>query len=570
LFLGLGGGFLLLVGLGVGAGVWFYARSNHATLPVEANLLPTETKTVGTHLIDSTRESDAHVKSMYLAAELGSLCTNGSGLFDPARRIEGLGAGDPKAAKDLFFSKTALDDIKTQLDCGSVMAKNLKDPKASYLLFDDDDKKFRSVTVLKLAMTELPSDAGFTRETFGNTPGFCKAGPPPSLFPAPTSPSSLSSAAVPGTGGPPLKCEDNSRGAFAVGNTWFFGTKDSLEGMAEAATHPKKDLGTNASALKDASNEMQGLPSVRIVAQPKSSKDFFMGVCEWGAYQSGMPVGEFKEGCFPDKGEDKIIEQIDAKVRAAGWETDTDYVKAGAIVANMVFVMRDQDAAKDAEKSVNELVRDWKAHIDSKSAKVIKDTKDKAKSTHQKEFAAIVDSYFSALAKSKVSRDGRVIKIAFKENLTKEDKQSLIDANAQAVEKRQATADILEAIQQKRPLPVASLTKLVGKSWATYLSGPPPAPTTGVGSTVTLSETECDSVKTRLLPITTGDLPVKDAAVMDAYLKQRFATCSIDPPLVPIAQKPCLMTFTTAADYAKCVSGVDPREPPASEYGKEK
>src|SRR5260221_2416452 len=107
LFLGLGGGLLLLVGLGVGAGVWFYARSNHATLPVEANLLPTETKTVGTHLIDSTRESDAHVKSMYLAAELGSLCTGGSGLFDPARRIEGLGgAGDPKAAKDLFFSKT--------------------------------------------------------------------------------------------------------------------------------------------------------------------------------------------------------------------------------------------------------------------------------------------------------------------------------------------------------------------------------------------------------------------------------------------------------------------------------
>src|SRR5882672_6221049 len=136
LFIGLGAGFLLLVGLGVGAGVYFWSHSNHATLPVEANLLPTETKTVGTHVIDSTRESDAHVKQMYLAAELGSLCTGGSGLFDAARRIESVGSGDPKSAKDIFFSKTALDDIKTQLDCGSVMAKNLKDPKASYLLFD--------------------------------------------------------------------------------------------------------------------------------------------------------------------------------------------------------------------------------------------------------------------------------------------------------------------------------------------------------------------------------------------------------------------------------------------------
>src|SRR5437867_3723443 len=95
LLLGLGAGGLLVLGLAGAAAAFFYMRSNHASLPVEANLLPSETKTVGTHTIDATRENDPHVKAMYLSAELGSLCTGGSGLFDPARRIEMLGSGDP-------------------------------------------------------------------------------------------------------------------------------------------------------------------------------------------------------------------------------------------------------------------------------------------------------------------------------------------------------------------------------------------------------------------------------------------------------------------------------------------
>jgi hypothetical protein len=543
-------------------------RVTRPSLPVDANILPTETKTVGTHVIDATRESDAHVKQMYLAAELGSLCTGGSGLFDAARRVETIGSGDAKAAKEMFFSKTQMDDIKTQLDCGTVMSKNLKDPKASYLLFDDEDgKKVRSVTVLKLGMTDLPADAGFDRETFGGTPGFCHRGKPAPLFPPP---GSLTSAAPP-SGGPPPKCEDESRAAFTVGSTWFFGSKESLDGLAESVNHPKKDLGTNAAALKDAASEMTGLPSVRLVAQPKSSKDFFLGACEWGAFQSAMPIKDFKDGCFPEKSEDKIIEEIDAKVRAAGWEYDTDVAKAGAIVANMVLVMRDNDAAKDAERAVNELVRDWKTHIEDHSAKVIKDTRDKAKSPRQKEFSAIVDTYFQALSKAKVSRDGRSLKIGFKQNLTKEDKQSLIDADRDGLEKRQATADVLDAIQQRRPLPIPALTKLVGKSWAGYLAGPPPPPPVAAGGpTTTLTTAECDSLKLRITPITITDLPMSDTAVTDAYFKHRYVVCSIDVVTVPVAQKSCLMTFSSAAEYTKCVSNADPREPPSAEFGKEK
>lgn len=564
LLIAIGAGVLLLGAAAVGTGAYFFLKAGRGGLPIDAKLLPTETKTVGSHLIDSTREKDDHVKSMYLAAELGTLCTGGFG--NAAHRIEGLGKGDAKSAKDLFFTKTALDDLKTTLDCGALMAKSLKDPKASYLMFDDTEKKFRNATVLKLSMTELPADSGFTRETFGTTPGFCHAGPPPGLG----SLGALGTVSSAGTAGPKPapKCEDESRGAFAIGNTWFFGNKDSLTALAETVTHPKDNLGTNAAALKDAAAEMQGLPSMRLVAQPKSSKDFFLGVCESMAFQSAVPVAEFKEGCFPEKAEDKLIEEIDAKVRAAGFETDPDITKAGAIVGNIVLVMRDEQAAKDAERSVNELVRDWKAHIETHSPKVIKDTKDKASSSRQKEFAAIVDTYFSAIGKATVARSGRSIKVAFKDDLTKEDKQSLLDAEQATAEKRAATADILEAVQQKKPLPVPALTKLVGKSWAGYLAGPPPPAVAG-GPSVTLSASECETLKTKLHPIQMTDLPSKDFTVSDAYIKQKYAVCTIDPPSVPAGQKACLLAFTTAAEYGACVSGADPRQPPLAEFGKD-
>ena len=87
---------------------------------------------------------------------------------------------------------------------------------------------------------------------------------------------------------------------------------------------------------------------------------------------------------------------------------------------------------------------------------------------------------------------------------------------------------------------------------------------------MTLSSVECDSLKTRLTPITISDLPPGDVAVMDAYIKQRYVVCSYDTVIVPSAQKACLMAFVTAADYAKCVSNSDPREPPSAEFGKDK
>src|SRR5262245_23333338 len=83
--------------------------SKSVALPVEAKLLPPQTKEISTQLIEATRETDEGVRRAYLAAELGSeLCRPGTN--DPARQIEGIGRTSAKQAKDLFLRKGSLDD----------------------------------------------------------------------------------------------------------------------------------------------------------------------------------------------------------------------------------------------------------------------------------------------------------------------------------------------------------------------------------------------------------------------------------------------------------------------------
>jgi hypothetical protein len=335
--------------------------------------------------------------------------------------------------------------------------------------------------------------------------------------------------------------------------------------MAKTVAAPRDELSGGVAALNDAASQTDGLPIVRLAGNPKSSKEFFLAPCQWAAFQSGAGLTEFVDGCFPTKQEERALTAIDAKIRGAAYELDSDYAKAGAILGNIVFVARDADGAKLLEKDVQEIVSDWKAHVDTNDDKLIKDTHDHAFSHSQKKFGAIVDTFFAALKKMQVSRSGRTVRIAYKEKLSKDDMQELADADKSTVEKRIATAEVLDAIQQKRAIPQASLGKLVGSRWAAYLLGPVPADLHPPPK-LPLSALECQQIQTKLTTVKFADLP---PAQRDLYFQLRFASCTTKPPEVQPAQRLCLATFKTAADFAACTPApITPsNEPPESEFG---
>lgn len=542
LLAGIGGGALVLLAAVGGLAAW-KLHTPKPGLPVDAKLLPSQTKEVGTRLIESTREANPQVKKAYLASELGAMfCKPGAG--DPARRIESIGVFGSRSAKELFFDKKKLDEVGELLDCGTAMSAKLESPYQSFVSFEDEDGKLHHVMTTKVGVKDLPDRIGFSRYPFGPYKGFCRTN---ELLKTDD-------------------CTEGSASAFQKDGTWFLGDRTSLEKLATSVAHPREELGSGVAALKDAADATKGLPVVRLAGNPKSSKEFFMAPCTWAAVQSAAGLGEFLDGCFPSKTEERTLTEIDSRIRGAAYEMDGDWAKAGAVKGNLVFVARDSDAAKRLEKDVAEVVSDWKAHAGVYDAKLITESQNKASTHSQKKFAAVVDTFFRAIHKMKVARSGRTVTVSYDEKLSKEDVAEIEDADKSTVDKRIATAEILEAIQAKHPVPREPLAKLVGQKWATYLTGPIPADLHPAAKSP-LTGGECQNIQRALLNVRYQDV---NTSSRDLYYQLKWGSCfTTHLPEVTAAQRACLPAVKNAADYNACTftATAPAGEPAESDFG---
>ncbi|CAN5922087.1 hypothetical protein BH11MYX4_BH11MYX4_16630 [soil metagenome] len=547
---------VFIIGGGIGAFFLLRGRGKAVALPVDAKLLPINTSEISTQVIESTRETDAKVKRAYVAAELGTeLCKPGSS--NPARRLESIGSGSTKAAKELFFQKKNIEDMRAILDCGSVLGESLESPYQAVITVEGQDgKRSQRIGVGHFNVDQLPKKSGYTAFNYKGIPGFCR-----------TQGDDRGSFGLPAP--PPGTCDDNSFGGFPQGTTWFLGNKEALETMATSVKKPKDDLNARLSALKDAAAETKGLPIVRLTAQPKSSRDFFTSPCMFGAGNSAAGFTTFLEGCFPQKGQEKNIEQIDAKIKAAAFETDGDPAKNGSFEGNVIFVARDDDAAKGVESDVKDVVSEWRNHLEQNEAKLTIQSNELAASGRQKKFAGIVDTYLKALKNSKVTRNGRTIRVSYKEPLSKADLVAVEEADKSSADKKLATAEILDAIQAKQAIPKASLAKLVGPGWAQFLTGPAPIEAPPVVK-APMSTDECKKLQARIAPFNVSNFFTTDARLM--FFSHKFATCGIRNPEVDPLQAGCLASFKTASEYARCASSdlgatVPVGQPPEADFG---
>ncbi len=416
-------------------------------LPVDAKQLPSNTTVLEAEQVEGARETDPRLKEVFTAAELGAdVCREGT--IDPAHELEVmslLGAADAKK----FFKPDHLEQVRSLMECGAVLGQSLDSQFQTAIGFVDDSGAKAEVDVLSLKLADLPPKYGLTKRTFGSLEGYCRTSDP----------------AKPGV---TVECTPTSDAALKSGNSWFLGKRGELDQISKTIATPRAELSTQLAALNDAANELEGLSSSRIEAQITSAKPFLAAPCAWGAFQSAGKTDEFLQGCFPASDE-KVIQDMDAKLRAAAFEIEPDVLKQNAVHGGVVLVARDDDAAKAVEKDANDLVVDWKAQLENNDAKLAKQAKANPSSLRQRSWAIIVDNFSRALQKTKVTRAGRVVKMQFNEPLNPEDVRDLQEARKDAIEQRGAVADILSAIQTKQPVPVASLTKLVGAPWATYL-----------------------------------------------------------------------------------------------------
>ncbi len=416
-------------------------------LPVDAKQLPSTTTVLEAEQVEGARETDPHLKEVFTAAELGAeICREG--VIDPAHELEVMTLLGPADAKK-FFKPENLEQVRVLMECGGVLGASLESQFQTAIGFVDDTGAKAEVDVLQLKLTDLPPKYGLTKRSFSTLDGFCRT----------TDPKDATKT---------VECGPTSDAALKAGTSWFLGKRGELDQISKTIATPKAELSTQLAALNDAANELEGLSSSRIEAQLTTAKPFLAAPCAWGAFQSAGKTDEFLQGCFPTSDE-KTIQDIDAKLRAAAFEIEPDVLKQNAVHGGVVLVARDDDAAKAVEKDANDLVVDWKAQLENNDAKLAKQAKSNPTSLRQRSWAIIVDNFSRALQKTKVTRAGRVVKMQFNEPLAAEDVRDLQEARKDALEQRTAVADILSAIQTKQAVPLAALTKLVGAPWATYL-----------------------------------------------------------------------------------------------------
>lgn len=536
LILGISGAAVVLLGAIGGVGAWAYVKSRRpVAFPVDAKVLPAKTNAITTQLIEATRETDPTVKRSYLGAELGAeMCRPGA--MNPAQRIEEIGSKGPRAAKEFFLDAKVKDETAQLLECGSVLAGTLESPYQALVSFEDDDARKQNVAVGHFSFSSTPRGQGFGPQAFRGVSGFCRTGDDAS-------------------------CNEKDYGGFKSEQSWFFGTREALEAFAPGVRKAKETPGARVLAMQEAAAQTEGLPVVRIEAEPKTVKGFFNAPCMFAASHSAGSILKFMEGCFPSKSLDKQIEEIDSKIKAAAYETDGDHQKAKAFHGNIVFVARDERAAKDVEHEVKDIVSEWSAHIDANEAKLIKESRDMAFTSREKKFSAVIDAFFEGLKKSKVTRKGRTVVVSYREPISADDLAALEDADVKTREKRQATSQILDALGARRPVPEAALSVLVGTAWSRYLTAAP--------STVRspMTESECKTLQRKIAYFSSADKSFADKwEARSMLISHRFASCSTKPPEVDPAQRACLASFHTAAEYAQCAAP-GANEPPESEYG---
>lgn len=532
LILGIVGG---VVGLAVVGGIIIgvvMGRTQHKRLPIDAHQLPSQTTEVGQQLIEATRETDPRIRRPFLSAEMGALFCRPE-LGNPAKELDQLGKRGSFTAKRFFTTKN-LENVSDLLVCGETLGQNLSNDFVSSIRFAEDEKNTRSVTMAQIKVAEMPSKLGFVRQSFSGLQGFCQ-------IPKPTDPSQKQET----------DCKNEFEVALHQDPVWFVGRKESIDAFAKGLAKPREEVSTQVQALQDAMDATEALEFREIETDVKSSKTFFMLPCFVGSGQTAGSASDFLKSCFPDT-LTKQMEEVDAKIKGAAFEMDGDLVKAKRVHGNTVFVARDADEAKSLESAINDIVRDWKSHLENNEAKMIKQGADNPQNRREREWQSTVDTFVKALRGMTVDRKGRTVAIRFDQALSSDDVSELKDAEQKTTEDRANVGAILDAIQTKHQIPQANLAKIVGDKWAAFL----------LAGRSQLSVDDCNKIKANADKLSFAS--VKSEEGRTALIQTKILNCS-EKPEMPDARKQCLLNVKDGPGFEKCPNLV---EPPESEFGK--
>jgi hypothetical protein len=482
-------------------------------LPLVAARLPARTTKISESRLRSDLDEAATLPDLIIVSALSEAVCGGVDVAKLLAAAHGKDLAWMKRAGllDLAGSQTVRDG----LTCASAVQREIAAPTLMEVTFIDGDKP-RTVNVIRSSMLDLPANIGFVRHNFSGLPGDC------------------------------LKkheekadCQDGAFSAFHDGSTWGFGPVEAIEGFARAYTTSHTELTSNVEILQETVLHTEGADETVIVAKPETIP--WKMVCERAA-----PLGhqrEFLEACFPS-GQDRLLEQVTAKVRGVAIERDL-LAKAAAFNVGFVLLARDDDAARDIEKDLLDLIRDWRAHIANREPDVLRLLRAPSEYIHDRFWEAASDPLLRAIRSASVTRDGASVHFGMRAPLRPAEAKLVKEFVETHTEDQVAATKIIEAILANLPIPEKSLSTFVGADVAAWIAAP------------RASEADCTSILGQLKTLTSGDVPI-ELFGLKFELEQRYTMDRCKGVVLPPEVKSCFLEAASLKAFGTCKLPVSP------------
>lgn len=386
------------------------------------------------------------------AVQISSLAARLCGTLDLVTVLDSARGLDWRAVAALGLESLSQPErLAEGLKCGSAFAQARQGAAMAQLGFLDGDRP-RSVVAVKLKAS-AGTPAGLAEASFGARRGLCtKAG--------------SADDAVTGTA-----CAKSGVAGFEDAGSWYAGSFEDLSAFAAAYRSEGRGGGAAeaGATLARLARELRGADSVQLRFRPESI-DLAVPCAAAAPPES---LGEFLGRCLPqDQPSDGRSIAVELKASALLQDLPES---ARSVGFEYVLWARSADSAASAERKLRSWVQAWQgalAQNDAELGRMLGASTDPSAAA----WRAVARSWLDAVKKPAVERDGDMVRLKIRRELSDDDVAALRPALEARTKALDEPAAVVEAVLGGKPVPRDTLAAILGRNNADWILSPPASP----------------------------------------------------------------------------------------------
>lgn len=498
---------LLLGGAILGGTLWWTTRDGPPyPEPLLAEGLPSQVRTLVAIRIREG-EGDDEQRGRHISM-LAPLC----GGIDLATSLLGaVGRSPDELLNDGTLGALQRENLREQLQCAERLLSGMQRPEMFVMEFEDGTRT-RPVILLPLGDVEhAPFPLSYN---FSGLQGRC--------HPDAT------------TAG---QCAASEPAWVRNGDLWAFGEAEHVAPYARE---------WNRGAERSVSTNME---YARLLAEQIDSNAVVSGVyvrpevLPFGDMCSSVPGGVL--ACLPAEVQDTLtrirtnVRGVSVDIRTPGTATLTPTVRWA-----MSYGARDEADAEDVSRDLDELVRDWRAHLENREPSFIETIRTEA-TENMDEREALLRAFIRAMRSAEIEVDGRVARLVAEDELREAELREVRSQLERQRTRRVAASRVVLAVLGGETPDTADLGALVGEAAAGWMLQP------------RATRAQCDTIRARIASFSGPNMATTDFGAV-FRLRERFAEGSCAGTVMPAATAQCLTEAASATAMETCPRAIPP------------